>query len=154
MHRFLIFFIFFAATLLRGAEPRVEFNRDIRPILSDKCFFCHGPDPAHRDGKLRLDIREDAVKAEAIVPGDSAKSKLVERLFSSDPDDLMPPPKSKRVLTDAQKQTFKRWIEQGADYQIHWSFIPPKMPALTGAGGLSPIDELVAESLKKRGLAL
>src|SRR6478672_9202081 len=98
-----------AVSLASGAEPRVQFNRDIRPILSDKCFFCHGPDPAHRDGKLRLDIREDAVKAEAIVPGDTAKSKLVERLFTSDPDDLMPPPKSKRTLTDAQKQTLKRW---------------------------------------------
>jgi hypothetical protein len=154
MHRFLVISLSLAATLASGAETRVQFNRDIRPILSDKCFFCHGPDPAHRDGKLRLDIREDAVKAEAIVPGDAAKSKLVERLFTSDSDDLMPPPKSKRTLTDAQKQTLKRWIEQGAEYQNHWSFIPPKMPALAGRGGASPIDELVTQSLAKRGLAL
>src|SRR6476620_5959702 len=144
MLRFFTCFIFLAVTLAAGAESRVEFNRDVRPILSDKCFFCHGPDPAHRDGKLRLDIREDAVKAGAIVPGDVVKSTLLERVFHMDPDELMPPPKSKRTLTDAQKQTLKRWIEQGAEYQNHWSFIPPKMPALNGAGEVSPIDELVS----------
>ena len=132
----------------------MQFNRDVRPILSDKCFHCHGPDASHRKADLRLDIRDEAIKAGAIVPGDVVKSSAIERAFSSDPTDVMPPPESHRKMTEAQKETLKRWVEQGAEYQNHWSFIPPKMPELTGKGGQSPIDELVTRSLQNRGLAL
>jgi hypothetical protein len=154
MPRLLVPLFTLAASLASAAESRVQFNRDIRPILSDKCFFCHGPDASHRKADLRLDIRDEAIKAGAIVPGDSAKSTTIDRVFHSDPDELMPPPESKRTLTSAQKETLKNWIEQGAEYQDHWSFIPPKMPVLSGKPGVSPIDELVSQSLSKRGVAL
>lgn len=137
-----------------AAESRVQFNRDVRPILSDKCFHCHGPDASHRKADLRLDIRDEAIKAGAIVPGNAAKSSAIERVFHADPSEIMPPPESHRKMTEEQKQMLKRWIEQGAEYQNHWAFIPPKMPELSGKAGVSPIDELVSRSLEKRGLSL
>src|SRR5947199_5066890 len=93
-----------------GAEP-VEFNRDVRPILSDACFQCHGPDKAKRKADLRLD-RPDGQKV--VVPGKPAESELVKRITSADPDEVMPPPKSARSLTAAQKDVLKKWVEQGA----------------------------------------
>ncbi len=110
-----------------GAELR--FNRDVRPILADNCFACHGPDAAQRKGKLRLDVREEAVKplssgGTAIVPGQPGKSTLVSRIESSNNDELMPPPKSHKQLTLAQKQVLRRWIVEGAKYEAHWAFTP------------------------------
>src|SRR5687768_12348044 len=82
-----------------GVAAPVSFNREILPILSDKCFHCHGPDAAHREAELRLDHREDAIKDDAFVPGKSAESEAISRIFSTDPDEVMPPPKSHLTLT-------------------------------------------------------
>lgn len=99
------------------AEPttEIDFNRDIRPILSDKCFYCHGPDPETQEAGLRLDSRDEAI--EAIDSGE-----LIDRITSDDPDVLMPPPESNLSLTDADRQTLREWIDQGAKYQGHWAF--------------------------------
>src|SRR5438445_2692259 len=94
------------------SSDKVSYNRDIRPILSDNCFFCHGPDPKKRKAKLRLDIREEALAKEAFVPGEPDKSVLVRRIFTTDTDDLMPPPASHKTLSPAQKQLLRRWIAQ------------------------------------------
>ena len=108
-----------------GVCAGVELNRDIRPILSDNCFYCHGPDGNHRKGKLRLDVREEALKNEAFVPGKPEESELVRRIFTDDKDDHMPPLESAKKLTEAQKATLKEWIAQGAKYEKHWADIPP-----------------------------
>src|SRR5438477_12492764 len=92
----------------------VEFNRDIRPILSENCFKCHGPDKNQRKADLRLDVREIAVEAEAIVPGKPEASEAIRRIFETDEDERMPPLKANRTLTEAQKQTLKRWVAEGA----------------------------------------
>src|SRR6516225_9122613 len=110
------------------AADKIEYNRDVRPILAENCFACHGPDSASRKADLRLDRRDDAIKAEAIAPGDTEKSSLVERIFSDNRGQVMPPPKTKKKLTDAQKETLKRWIASGAEYEAHWSFMAPKRP--------------------------
>src|SRR5476649_1129985 len=117
----------------RAAE-KVSFNRDIRPILSDICFECHGPDVAKVKGGLRLDNKESAMKGgesgPAIVPGKPEQSEVVKRLTAHDPDDLMPPKKSGRPLKPEQIDTFRRWIAEGAEYQGHWAFIKPERPAV------------------------
>ncbi len=133
-----------------GAD-RVEFNRDVRPILADNCFLCHGPDMNRRKAELRLDIRDEALKARAFVPGSPEESELVSRIFSEDPDEVMPPPKSNKRLTDRQKEVLKRWVEQGAEYQKHWSYERP-VKAQT-APGRNAIDELVRRRLAEVGLA-
>ena len=105
----------FSVARVQGAESQpVEFNRDIRPILSDNCFLCHGPDKNTRKAKMRLDVREDAIAKEAFVPGKADASELVKRLFSKDPEEVMPPPETKKILTDTQRATLKEWIAQGA----------------------------------------
>ncbi len=146
-----------AAPGAAGADEKVSYNRDIRPILSDNCFYCHGPDAAHREADLRLDVRDAAVAAKAFVPGDAAESELVKRIFSADPDELMPPPKSHKKLTDAQKDLFKRWVAQGAEYQPHWSYIPPKRdaaPAVKDAKwARNPIDAFVLSVLESKKLS-
>ena len=113
---------------VRAAE-KLEYNRDVRPILAENCFACHGPDSASRKGDLRLDRSDDAIKAKAYVPGKPDDSELVERINSDMSSRLMPPPKSGKKLTAAQKATLTRWIAEGAEYQAHWSFIAPKRPA-------------------------
>src|SRR5262249_43212061 len=109
------------------AADEPEFNRHIRPILAENCFACHGPDKNARKAKLRLDMREEAVKG-AVVPGKPDESPLVQRIFAEEPSERMPPPKSHKKLTAAQKETLQRWIASGAEYQPHWSLIPPKRP--------------------------
>ncbi|MFM2143547.1 MAG: hypothetical protein RLZZ476_2091, partial [Verrucomicrobiota bacterium] len=103
----------FASQAVLAAEPpvpaKIEFNRDVRPILSDNCFYCHGNDPKHREADLRLDLRDEAVKAEAFIPGNGAKSELVSRILTDDEDDLMPPPDSHKKLTERQKAILKKW---------------------------------------------
>jgi hypothetical protein len=140
----------------RGAEKKIEYNRDVRPILAENCFACHGADSAARKADLRLDRRDEAIKAEAIVPGDTEKSALLERIFSDKRSQVMPPPKTKRKLTEAQKETLKRWIAAGAEYQPHWSFIAPKrpqLPAVKDAGWVrNPVDRFILAELEKRGL--
>ena len=133
-----------------SAAPPV-FNRDIRPILSDKCFKCHGPDSAARKADLRLDQREAALKTGAIVPGKPDESLLVERIFAKDPAERMPPENSGKSLTDSQRQLLKNWIAAGAEYQSHWSFIPvPKQIAVPAPADPShwvrnPIDIFVLQ---------
>src|SRR2546426_7460300 len=103
------------AALVSGAEANaatnsIQFNRDIRPILSENCFACHGPDKNQRKAKLRLDVREVAIEREAIVPGKLADSSLVERISTTNEDDVMPPLKTHKTLTPAQKELLKGWI--------------------------------------------
>src|SRR6516225_11374708 len=95
----------------------VQFNRDVRLILSENCYACHGPDKNQRKAKLRLDVREVALERGAIVPGKPTDSKLVQHIFSSDPDETMPPPKTEKVLTQVQKELLKQWIAEGAPYE-------------------------------------
>src|SRR5436190_7035285 len=102
----------------RGVSPaatnQIQFNRDIRPILSENCFVCHGQDKNQRKAKLRLDVREVAIERGAIVPGKPQESALVEHVFSTDLEEIMPPPKSNKKLTAAQKEMLKQWIASGA----------------------------------------
>ena len=112
------------------AMAEIDFNREIRPILSENCFQCHGPDEHGRKGKLRLDRFEDATAKDAIVPGDSMKSEFVVRILSADEDELMPPPDSHRKLNKDQKDLLIRWINEGAEYADHWSFITPSKSGL------------------------
>ena len=119
---------------LRAADA-VDFNREVRAILSENCFTCHGPDEKARKSELRLDVREAALKpaksgAIAIVPGNTAKSELLKRITTKDDDDVMPPVKTGKKLTAAQIEVLRRWIEQGAKQAEHWAFVPPLRPAL------------------------
>ncbi len=138
----------------RGDE--IEYNRDIRPILADTCFACHGPDSASRKADLRLDRRDDAIAAKALSPGKPEESGFIERIFSSDPDSLMPPPDSHKKLTAAQKELLKKWVASGAAYQPHWSFIAPTRPAAptvkNAAWVRNPIDAFILARLEKEGL--
>src|SRR6058998_2819125 len=104
-----------ALTCAQPATNDVQFNRDVRPILSENCYACHGPDKNQRKAKLRLDVREVAIEREAFVPGKPDQSKLVDRIFTTDTDDVMPPPKSRKQLTAVQKETLKQWIAAGAE---------------------------------------
>ncbi len=113
----------------------VDFLRDVRPILSSHCFKCHGPDEATRKGKLRLDIRADALAGgksgdPGIVPGQPGKSTIITRVLSKDEDELMPPAKVKHPLTDEHKDVLRRWVLAGAEYRPHWAFVPPKQVAV------------------------
>ena len=139
-------------------EPRpLDFNRDIRPILSENCFYCHGQDGQKREADLRLDDRAAAIAAGAIVPGDAGASTLLERIHSTDPDVLMPPPTSNRRLADDQKQLLDRWIKEGAEYKPHWAFTPPVRPtppAVQRADWVrNEIDRFVLAKLEAAGLA-
>ena len=112
-----------------AARPeRPSFNRDIRPLLVENCFSCHGADSAGRQADLRLDDRDAAVESTAIVPGDPDSSVMLDRIFSDDPEEVMPPPSTKKVLTSEQKELLKQWIAAGAEYEPHWSFKPPGRP--------------------------
>ena len=125
----------------RRAADKLEYNRDIRPILAENCFACHGPDSAARKADLRLDQRDDGRRGRRpSCPGKPDESELIDRIFSDDPTELMPPPKSHKKLTAAQKETLKRWIAEGAEYQPHWSFIAPQRPDAAGGQerGLGP----------------
>jgi hypothetical protein len=134
---------------------RIEFNRDVRPILSDNCFHCHGPDKNAREADLRLDLRDEATKPTAsdatpIVAGKPAESEVVRRILSTDEGERMPPADSHKTLTARQKKILERWIEQGAEYQQHWSFEPPvkaKIPA-----DRNGVDHLVQKRLAEIGL--
>ena len=138
-----------------ATEPApLEYNRDIRPILAENCFYCHGPDANKRKGKLRLDVREEALKKKAFVPGDAAASELVKRIFTKDADDAMPPADSHRALTATQKETLKRWVAEGAAYEEHWAFVAPKRATLPAVGETHPIDAFVVERLRREGLTL
>ena len=151
----------FSATAATTASPDIQYNRDIRPILSENCFPCHGADSASRKAGLRLDHFEPATAADkdgkhAIVPGNPKESLLVQHITATDPDDLMPPPRTLKTLTAQQKDTLQKWIAQGAKYQPHWSFIAPVKPELPQVRNKrwakNPIDTFVLAGLEKAGL--
>ena len=142
-----------------AAEP-LRYNRDVRPILSDNCFACHGPDSAKRKGELRLDVRDAALAPAksgdiAIVPGKTDASVLITRIFSDDTDEVMPPPKAHKILSASQKEILKRWIAEGAEYEKHWAFIPvAPVPVPKIAGTVNPIDAFVLARLAAEKLRL
>ncbi|MCB1092542.1 MAG: DUF1549 domain-containing protein, partial [Verrucomicrobiae bacterium] len=143
-----------------GADS-VEFNRDIRPILSDKCFHCHGPDAKGRKADLRLDKREGATADlggyAAIVPGKSGDSELIARILESDSDEVMPPPETKKTLSEREVALLKAWIDAGAEYQDHWSLLPLSQAAPPAVGDgdwiRNPIDQFVLKKLSEATLA-
>jgi hypothetical protein len=145
---------------LPSAGAAVDFSRDVLPILSDKCFHCHGPDARARKAGLRFDSKEGAFRVRrgkaVIVPGKSAQSKLYRLVSSSDPDERMPPPESNRSLTPQQVDTLKRWIDEGAKWGQHWAFAPPNRPAVPTTRGQdwahSAIDSFILARLEKEGL--
>ena len=147
----------FACPQIGTTQERLDFNRDIRPILSENCFFCHGQDGNQRQGDLRLDQSDAAREALAIVPGDIESSGLVERIESDDPDLLMPPPDSNRHLSEAQKSKLKRWISEGGNYETHWAFIPPQQPTVPkfkeDTWSSNPIDKFVLAILNSNNLS-
>jgi hypothetical protein len=142
---------------LGATAAELSFNKDIRPILVENCFSCHGADSASRQADLRLDRREDAIESGAIVPGDVDSTAILDRIFSDDPEEVMPPPAVKKTLSAQQKETLKRWIAEGAEYEPHWSFIPPQRPPLPPvkreAWVRNPIDRFVLARLEQEGLA-
>ena len=152
-----------AGSALATAEPEFLYNRDIRPILSENCFACHGPDSASRKAGLRLDRFADATAKRdggglpAIVPGDPINSELTRRILKPEGDPLQMPPKSShKSLTASQRRAVLLWIEQGAKYEAHWSYLPPKRPAVpkvkNAAWVRNPIDAFVLARLEKEGL--
>ena len=146
-----------AFTALAAAAPvePVRYNRDIRPILSDKCFFCDGFDEKKREAGLRLDTREGALKKNAILPGKPEKSELLKRVTTKDANDHMPPAKSKLAsLTTAEVELLRRWIAEGAQYEAHWAFVPLQSVPLPKPPAASPIDAIVSAALAPRKLKL
>jgi hypothetical protein len=140
-----------------AAKDKVSFSREVLPILSDRCFHCHGPDPSHRKADLRLDneteakLDRDGLKV--IAPGDLNASELWQRLITDDEDEIMPPPDSHRkALSEAEKDIVRRWIEEGATWGKHWSFEKPVRPTLSDAA-LNPVDYFVRKQLEDEGLA-
>lgn len=118
---------------VKSEATKLDYNRDVRPVLSDACFRCHGPDRKRVKGGLRLDGREEALKRlnsgrTAIVPGQPEVSELVRRIFAADPEELMPPPDSHKSLTKPQRELLRQWIREGAEYAPHWAFDPPRNP--------------------------
>ncbi len=148
------------ASISKASIPEtVSFNAHIRPILSDKCFACHGFDSTKREENLRLDTVEGAYaalesdkKKHAIVPGKPEKSVVLERIQTTDPDDIMPPPDFHKPLSDQEKQLITRWIEQGAKYQEHWAFASITKPNVPETDTKNPIDAFVRSNLTKHGL--
>lgn len=130
----------------------IDFSRDIQPILSENCYHCHGQDANERKGDLRLDVEKEAKAAKAIVAGKSHESSLIERIFSDDPDEVMPTPKSNRKLTAAQKQMLKQWIDQGAKWGRHWAFERIERPKTPTNGAKNPIDAFVRAKLAEKGM--
>ena len=141
----------------------MRFNRDVRPLLADACFRCHGP--AVKKAGLRLDERDVALKATKsgavpIVPGNADESEILRRIMSDDASEVMPPPAARKILSAGQKALLKRWVEQGAPYEGHWSFVAPVKEAVPadpqpGSGtGANPVDRFIAARLRKEGLAL
>lgn len=154
--------LFAATSIASAAEKSIEFNRDVRPILSNNCYLCHGPDPKHREGGLRLDQREGATaKLESghigIFPGDVAASELVKRILSQNPDEQMPPKASGKSLTAAEINILKQWIAEGAEYQGHWAFLAPvrrEPPATKFNDNVkNEIDRFILSRLEVAGLA-
>jgi hypothetical protein len=163
MKRSLALIAFVALAAPASAQPtgKVQFSRDVLPILSTHCFTCHGPDAKLQKAGLRLDLFETATKklksgSRAVVPGNVKDSELIGRIFAAEPSERMPPSSAKKTLTDAEKALLKRWIEEGAEYQRHWAFVVPKRPALPAVKDKgwvrNPIDQLLLARMEKEGL--
>ncbi|HUA84523.1 MAG TPA: PSD1 and planctomycete cytochrome C domain-containing protein [Bryobacteraceae bacterium] len=157
--RLVTFSVSIAAVLAADAD-RISFNRDIRPIMSDTCFRCHGPDRSSRMAGMRLDLREQATKPvpsgrTPIVPGDPAKSEIIERIFSTGAR-IMPPAYAHKPLTEKQKETIREWVAQGAVYEGHWAYQPirrPEPPKIADASRIrNPIDNFIQDRLAREGL--
>ena len=153
----LAYFLAFAGVSISTAEERISFNRQVRPLFSNTCFACHGFDAKERKADLRLDVPEGAFADlggySAIVPGDAEASEVWKRLVSTDEDEVMPPPDFHHVLTAEEKEIIRRWIDEGAEYQTHWSFVEPEKTAIPAVDGIAnPIDLFLQERLKKEGL--
>ncbi|HSI76781.1 MAG TPA: PSD1 and planctomycete cytochrome C domain-containing protein, partial [Lunatimonas sp.] len=167
----LIFVLFWTAACdQKGENPssfvdsdQLSYNFHIRPILSDNCFACHGPDANKREAGLRLDTEEGAYaalkenpSAHAIVPGDVRASEVVNRLFATDENEKMPPPESNLKLSEEEKETIRKWVAQGAKYEPHWAFVPPVKAQLPKAGSgewaKNEIDAFVLAALERRGM--
>jgi len=139
--------------LLIASAHAVDFNRDVRPVLAQQCFTCHGMDDHARKGKLRLDLAESAHGAGksgeiAIVPGKPDASEVIKRILSTDEDEVMPPPHTKKVMSDKDKATLKAWIAEGAKYEAHWAYSPPK----PSTDAKASIDHFIHERLEKEGM--
>ena len=156
------FLIFIAVFIFNSTSyGEIEFNRDIRPILSGKCFECHGPDSNHRKAGLRLDTRDGAIAdndgIKAIDPDKLSESEMLYRIQSEDPEDIMPPPESKKVLSEKEKALISEWINAGGEYQDHWAFekvkefVPPKTDNAIKVN--NPIDSFIVDRLKETGLS-
>ena len=141
----------------------VDFAREVQPILAENCFHCHGPDSGTRKAKLRLDRAEFATAVRgthepAIVPGKPDESPLIERILSKDPEEIMPPPEGLKTLKPEEIALLKRWVAEGAQYQEHWSFLPPVRPAVPVVAGAAakwartPVDRFIAEKITAAGL--
>ena len=139
-----------------SAEDEVNFSRDIRPLLSGKCFSCHGPDEESREADLRLDSFESATESNAIVPGDPMRSEVVRRILSEDPDEQMPPRSSNKSLSNDQKKRLIQWVKSGAKYEQHWSFVPPTLHAIPEAAddewSRNEIDRFIVARLNEERL--
>ena len=136
-------------------KPTISFTRDIMPIYADTCLACHGLDESTRAADLRLDQRQEAIDAGVLVPGDADASEMIARVLSDDADMIMPPPDSHKVLTEAQKQKLKTWVNEGAIYEKHWSFEAPKLPTpppTNDAWATSELDKFVLADLKEHDL--
>jgi hypothetical protein len=148
---------------LAAATSRVDFTRDIQPLLSDACYHCHGPDASSRKSGLRLD-RQDAALAggksglPAVVPGKPDSSELIARILSDDPEEVMPSPDSHKVLTAAQKDLLRRWVAEGAEWKEHWAYVAPKRPVVpevsapSAARSTHPIDAFIQARLDQKGI--
>lgn len=147
-----------SGSISEAAAP-VDFQRDVQPILAEHCTLCHGVDEGNRKSSLRLDLRVDALKGgesgtAAIVPDHPEKSELIQRITSTDPNEMMPPPSHKKPLSPKQVETLERWIKEGAKYESHWAFTAPVKAAVPQVGAANPIDAFVASRLKDRELTL
>jgi len=155
--RFAWFTFLVAATPVHAVEQPISFNRDVRPILSDRCFACHGPDAKTIHGGLRLDVRESAIQSSAIVPGNADESEMLRRIASTDPEEVMPPPEMHKPLEPRQMEILRRWILEGAVYQPHWAFAPlerPEVPRVNDADWIrNDIDRFVAAKRESEGIA-
>ena len=156
----LCFFLFFCPPAHgQNAEPEIVFNRDVRPILVDKCFACHGPDAKTVAADLRVDIRSAAIESGAIVPNHPDKSELVSRIFSSDSDEVMPPVETHKPLDDRERTILRKWIAEGANYEVHWAYTPLRSPSIpsfenqpdshwTRTWPRNPIDQFVTKIIQ------
>lgn len=146
--------IAFVASRASSHGAELSFNRDVRPILSDKCYYCHGTDPNHRKADRRLDTREGALAnldgVVAVVPGKPDESDAIIRVFSTEDDELMPPPKSHKILTAEEKEILRQWVLEGAKYEPHWAFVPPVRPEVPA--NVHAVDYFIGKKLEIKGL--